>query len=316
MKDIWIVGSGAMAREHARVMLELANRVLIIGRNQLACKLIKDEFGIDVWDKGLKDALVMLPIPKFVIVATSVDSLFDITMSLLSAGVGRVLVEKPAALQHHELRLLYNASISFNSELFVAYNRRFFPSVQLAKQYLNNDGGAKTISYEFTERSEIVGSLVKPYGVRERWLLSNSTHVIDTAFFLAGTPTQLSTWSSGELSWHKNGARFSGAGQTNSGALFSYIADWDAPGAWSITVTSKKYRLTLSPMERLIVSSKKSQDIYFDSNDESVLNDRLNYKTGVYEQDHCFLTFCDEHLCTIKEHLINFEYYIRIANYD
>ena len=60
------------------------------------------------------------------------------------------------------------------------------------------------------------------------------------------------------LPWHPAGAVFAGQGRTVSGALFSYLADWNAPGRWSVDVRSASQRLLLEPLEGLSVQRART----------------------------------------------------------
>ena len=49
---------------------------------------------------------------------------------------------------------------------------------------------------------------------------------------------------------------FSGAGISISGALFSYQANWQSAGRWSVEILTKKNRLILCPLEELKVQKR------------------------------------------------------------
>ena len=83
---------------------------------------------------------------------------------------------------------------------------------------------------------------------------------IDLAFFLGGEPKELSCFTFDKLAWHKP-AVFTGAGITNTGALFSYQANWNAPGRWGIEILTSQHRLYLRPMEKLQIQNTGSVDI-------------------------------------------------------
>ena len=57
--------------------------------------------------------------------------------------------------------------------------------------------------------------------VKDKWLLANSSHVIDTAFYISGFPSEIYKPSlEGDINWHKSGAGFSGAGITKKVFVF------------------------------------------------------------------------------------------------
>ena len=103
----------------------------------------------------------------------------------------------------------------------------------MLKELIIRDGGIQSAYFEFTERSYEIEELETSSSIKKRWLLANSTHVIDLAFYLIGLPQdgQWSAWSNGKLDWHPSAARFHGAGQTIYNIPFAYYADWESPGS-------------------------------------------------------------------------------------
>ncbi|MDE2290750.1 MAG: hypothetical protein KGL53_01600, partial [Elusimicrobia bacterium] len=98
-------------------------------------------------------------------------------------------------------------------------------------------------------------ALRRPARVKANWLFLNSSHVIDLAFHLGGSPSLLSSFTAGRTPWHHSAGAFAGAGRTEGGALFSYRADWRAPGRWSVELCTRKRRLSLCPLETLSVQA-------------------------------------------------------------
>ena len=317
MKDIWVIGTGPMAREHVRSLYgSHSDRLLVIGRNETAALDLQTSMGQTATSSGIAHAISELSLPDFAIVATSIDSLASLTLQLIRAGVKRILVEKPGSIYLRELELLREEANLYGCQLYVAYNRRFFRSVQAARQYIKMDGGAQLVNFDFTERSEIVKKLTKPPGVLDRWILSNSTHVLDTAFFLAGKPKEMQSWYAGGLDWHPTGSRYCGAGVTENGALFSYQANWSAPGSWALTVTTENHQLKMSPMERLVLKDKQGKEITVQSADYIDTCQTNKYKEGLREQNIAFLEGINESLCSLDNHIENFAIYMRISNYE
>ena len=48
---------------------------------------------------------------------------------------------------------------------------------------------------------------------------------------------------SSDLCWHPAGSLFVGCGHLKSGGLFSYHANWNSPGRWSIEIFTSQHRL-------------------------------------------------------------------------
>ena len=74
--------------------------------------------------------------------------------------------------------------------------------------------------------------------IKKAWFLQNSTHVIDLAFLWPAGP-KIYALKAGKLKWHPSGAIYAGAGITDKRALFSYHANWNSAGRWSVEVMTK-----------------------------------------------------------------------------
>ena len=98
---------------------------------------------------------------------------------------------------------------------------------------------------------------------KENWFMVNSTHVVDMAFLLGGFPKELESYTAGDCDWHPDSAVFAGSGVSEYGALFSYQANWLAPGRWSVEILTLNNRLVFRPLEKLQVQKPKSVAIEF-----------------------------------------------------
>jgi hypothetical protein len=156
--------------------------------------------------------------------------------------------------------------------------------------------------------------LQKGEGVKEKWFLANSTHVVDLAFFLIGHPEifHVITAGEGSLNWHPTASRFAGSGMSDKGVTFSYLSDWQAPGRWAIEILTKQHRLYLKPMEQLQIQKKGSVAVQ-----PFELNDGLDktFKPGLYNMTMAFLNHESGRLCTLNEQVDMMEIYYKMANY-
>ena len=139
--------------------------------------------------------------------------------------------------------------------------------------------------------------------------------IIDTVFYLIGRPLTSTFDIAGEdhLSWHPSGSVFRGFGKSINGCMFSYHSDWRVPGRWSIEVATQNFKLSLCPMEELQVMKRGSfvwEKIVYNSKDPD------QFKAGFFQQVCGFVSGDFKNLCSIAEHLTNFEFYKKIANYD
>jgi predicted dehydrogenase len=302
---VLLVGAGAMAVEYAKVLRAEKIDFEVVGRGKDSAKTFTEKTGVVALSGGLKARLKSsAPLPKTAIVTVDVLELAPTSMALVKAGVGRLLIEKPVALNVKDLRLLASEVRKRRAQAFVAYNRRFYASTRRLRKIIAEDGGVSSFRFEFTEWSHVVAKTPHSAEVKAAWFLGNSTHVVDLAFFLGGRPKRLSTYTVGSLPWHPSASAFSGAGISESGATFSYHADWRAPGRWGVEIMTPKRRLFLQPLEEL-----KIQDSGIAVPQKVVLDDAddRNFKPGLRRQVRAFLSGPEDGLLSIHEHLKQFE---------
>lgn len=301
-KPVWLVGAGIMAIDYAKVLLGQSVSFEVIGRGEASAKRFSEQTGINVLVGGLDYHLGLnKEKPATAIVAVGVEQLAQTTIQLINHGIKRIIVEKPAGLNLMQIDQVLQVAKAENAKVFVAYNRRFYASVKKAKELIEIDGGVTSFNFEFTEWSHIIQSLDKPAEVKAMCFLNNSSHVVDMAFYLGGEPSELSCYTAGGLDWHPQAAVFAGAGRTKNGALFSYQANWDAPGRWGVEVLTKYHRFIFRPLEQLHVQKKGSVKI-----EPIEIEDDLDkiFKPGLYKQVEAFLHNHNgsEGLLTLEDH--------------
>lgn len=311
--NIWLIGAGPMAIAYAKVLQAQQIDFITIGRGEKNAIAVKEKTGINAISGGLENYLVQKPkVPEFVIVAVGVEALGSTMLNLMQFGVKYILCEKPGGLTKAEIEEIAEASKKYSCKILLAYNRRFYASVIKAQEIINEDGGIVSMNFEFTEWSHVIAPLIKPEGVKEHLFLNNSTHVVDLAFYLGGKPKEMHCFTSGSLSWHPSSSVFAGAGITENNVLFSYQANWEAPGRWSVEVLTKKHRLYFRPMEKLQIQNIGSIEILPVEIDDSL---DINFKPGIFKQTQAFLNRQYSGFITLEEQVEMIPFYYRIANY-
>lgn len=308
--DLWLVGSGPMAEAYTVVLEALGVSFSVIGRGKASAAALEAATGHPVRTGGVRAAIAEGHVPPTAIVAVGVDHLAGTACDLLDAGVERLLLEKPGGLGHDELALISEQSNS--AEVTVAYNRRHYASTAAARQMIAEDDGVTSFTFELTEWPNATEPVRVDPLVRQRWFLAQSSHVVDLAFHLCGPPVDWDCWQAGSLPWHRESARFAGAGVTATGATFGFHGDWEAPGQWKLEVMTRQRRLIFRPLERLRVMSIGSLCV-----SESPIDDQLDrtFKPGVHEQTRLFLEEEDPVSCTLAEQLQNVLTYEKMAGY-
>ena len=310
--SIWLIGAGEIAQEYARIMEKLDLSFHTIGRGKDSAASFEKTTGQAVRTGGLKSALEVNKAPEKAIIAVGIEQLAKCAINLIRAGTKEILVEKPGGINLAEVEELNNFAQKDGASVKIAYNRRFYGSVLQAQQLILEDDGVLSVKFEFTEWSHVIAPLVKGEGVKEHWLLGNSTHVIDLVFHIIGRPIDWKCWHTGSLDWHPAAARFVGAGMSEKGIMFSYLADWQAPGRWGIEILTAKHRLILSPLETLqIIKLGKVTSEVIDSTD----NFDQDFKPGFYRQTKAFLEDDSDLFCTISEQVENVRIYSEVAGY-
>jgi len=310
---LWLIGASPMAQDYAHVLKALDTPFKVIGRGENSAAIFESALGIPAQTGGIVNALQNESSPETAIVAVGVEQLASVTTKLLRAGTKRVLLEKPGGMNLDELQNLHSEAQSSKSEVWLAYNRRFYESTRKVREIILADGGVTSFHFEFTEWSHKIREIAGKTETKAVWLMANSTHVIDLAFHLCGWPEDWQCWASGTLDWHHASARFSGAGMTDQAVLFSYLADWEAPGRWGVEVLTRKNRLILRPMEQLQITPFGSVKV------ESVpIKDKFDqdFKPGLYRQTKAFLRQDSTHFCTLAEQVKHTELYSKIAGYS
>lgn len=314
MSNIWIVGAGPMAIEYAKVLQELGRSFITIGRSEYGSAAYINSIGEDVITGGIETFLKTKPsIPEHVIIAVSIENLAESCIKVLDYGVKNILLEKPGVGYAVEIEMLAQKTEERQANVVLAYNRRFYASVLKAQEIIKQDGGVKSFHFEFTEWSHQIRDLKKHKTELDNWFLGNSTHVIDTAFFLGGKPENISCYYAGGNDWHPKSTIFSGAGISDKGALFSYEANWEAPGRWNIDIMTGKHRLIFKPMEKLQIQNIGSVVISFVDGIDYSLDEK--YKPGLFLQTKSFLEKDYTNFCIIKEQAENMSVYKKMSGY-
>lgn len=310
--SLWLVGSGEMAQGYSAVLRDLKQEHTVIGRGAQSAADFERVTGVSVIVGGLVRALQSAPPPASAIIAVGVESLFETAESLIRAGARRVLLEKPGGLDAKEIVELDKLAQVFGCRVYLGYNRRFYESVRRAQEIIVEDGGLLSAHFEFSEWGHKIAALDKDPRVLQRWLLANSSHVVDLAFYLCGFPTDYRFWRSGALDWHPTGARFVGAGVTDRNIPFGFVSDWEAPGRWGIDLMTKHHRIILRPLERLSLMQRGTV-VVTEVPLEATLDER--FKPGLWRQTEAFLSGRDEGLCALDEQARNVAVYSEMAGY-
>ena len=311
-----LVGAGYMSSEYIKVLKNFPIKLKVIGRGENNISILKKQYELDAFSGGLENYLIQNSsyIPDFGIIAVSINDLYSNTILLIKHGVKNILIEKPLVLNWDELLALEQLAIFYKTSIYIAYNRRFYCSVENLKELIKQDGGVSSIHFEFTEWIDVINKVGFTKEVLNKFFIANSTHVVDTVFHLIGKPENINTYVSGSsVDWHKSGSIFMGFGESEKKIPFSYTSNWGSPGRWAIEVLTKKNRFYLKPMEQLFVQVHGSvliNEIEIDRKKD------IDFKPGIYHMVHTFLYNSNKSdLCNISDLKSFFPFYEKIAGY-
>lgn len=306
-----VIGSGWMAQEYLKAAKFISDLSICFyapsGKNKDAIQNLGGKFYTDL-EKAFSEAK-----PTHVIVASSIDTLAAVTGHMVEKGIRNILVEKPAFLYEKDGEQLIKKTEG--AKVYVGYNRRFYASAAKALEMIKkNDEKFKGVQFEFTElASDFAASPKFPTEVKSHWAHSNSSHVIDFAFFPIGLPrtSEFNTLRVGELSWHPTASEMVGCGISEKGIPFSYSAYWGGVGRWSVEWITDKTRYIFRPMEKLSIQKLGSfsyEEIALDWKFEGA-------KHGLVEQLQGFLQGDDSRLLSLKDSMALHKTVSKMAGY-
>ena len=300
---VLLVGAGQMAINYSKVLAACGISPMVFGRGQTSAARFAEATGLHPTTGPLdaQIASVGTALPSIAVVTVNARHLAEVSRTLIQQGVQRLLVEKPAALDLSEADHLLADTITCGAEVYVAYNRRFLASVMAAQDIIAADGGALSVKFDFSEPARRIATLGKPERELTTWLYGNSTHVLDLAFHLAGTPARLSGDMSGGSAIDPKTGIFVGHGLVRNGCHVTWHANWVAPGRWGVEVLTREHRLILQPLEKL----RKQTHAGFAEIEHPIDDaDDLAFKPGLLKQTRAFLTGeAREKLLPLDEHV-------------
>lgn len=304
--SILLVGTGYMGREYAKVLGAMKLPFIAVGRSKSSPEAFMTEIGM-AESGGLKSWLKKNKAPNKAIVAVTEDQLGVTTRQLIKAGCKEILVEKPGGFNINDVKSVATKAKKYKAKVFVGYNRRFYASTLTALDIIKKEG-ILSFNFDFTERSYVIATSKQSDKIKREWFLQNSTHVIDMAFFMGGWPKKICSFKTGKLKWHPAGSVYAGAGIAAKGALFSYHANWESAGKWSVEIMTPKSKLIFRPLEKLRIQKYGSMAV-----EDYPLNDELDikFKPGLYRQVQSFLGN-KKYLPTINEQIAHLKYYAQI----
>lgn len=305
---ILVIGAGLIGQEYARILHDLKVDFVNLCKSKESGSVFREKTGFEAIHGGLdQNRNILIEFTHF-IVACDVESAYSITTILFEHNCKNILLEKPGTLSIEQFSNLYSRFPGLELSVYIAYNRRNYSSVLKAMELAKEDEGIISAYFDFTEWSHVIEKSNKSDILLKNWFFGNSTHVIDTVFFMIGKPEKLQPISMSKLSWHKPSV-FVGSGISKNNVPFSYHSNWQSAGRWNIEIKTKKRALRLMPMEQLF--EQKIGSLLWD--EIKIANEKDSaFKPGFYQQVYEFLFVENPNLKTFREQFEDLTVYSKI----
>lgn len=253
-----LIGAGFIAQEYIKALHTLGlRRITILSRGEARVRALVERYGVEAYGGGEAELSRMLPDADAVIVGASIEVLPTYAEALAAANHPRVLMEKPLFLSTDALDAFMARHPAWDCA--IALNRLFYPSVHMLRAKLEEER-LRSAQFTFTEWVHRINPQDYTPHALARWGMSNCIHVISTVFALIGLPASLHAEQrgAGDIAWHPSGSIYAGSGMSANGIPFSYHADWNSAGRWSISLYTDKGAYSLYPMEGLAFTPRGS----------------------------------------------------------
>jgi len=277
MYKIAIIGAGRIAHEHIKTILSIKDFEIvgIHSRSYNKAKEIADLYSIKHVYASIEDLFNHCQ-PNAVIVCVSVTEtkrVIDVTSNYPWIQ----LIEKPAGLNLIDANEISKIIVNKNAKAFVAFNRRFYSSTQIALKELINCDSNRIVVVQDNEDPTNINEDSRPDELIKYWMYANSIHLIDYfRIFCRGdiqsvTPT---------IEWNPRNPFYLQCNLNfKSGDIGVYQAFWGAPGPWGVSITNKYKRIELRPLERLFVHNYGGTNL-----EKQVDSDDSDFKAGFKKQ--------------------------------
>ena len=283
------IGSGNMAREHARVFSGLSG-VEIVGvqsptadnRQKFSIEFNTPSFSSihDLYKNTNPDALVVCVPP---------DKVREVLNSTVVYPAIQ-LVEKPVGLNTLELQDLIRreSEIHNTPRIFAALNRRHYVSVKKLKDKILNSVGSVHLTVVDQENVIEARAFGHNESVLENWEFANSIHLIDLIQFLCrGNVVSVDTEPNSQWNRYEPGVKTARI-EFDSGDTCVYQGIWNRPAPWTITASLNSGYFTLKPIEALEMISPESRETI-----RLVEKPIGEFKPGLMEQAISFIEATD-----------------------
>ena len=247
MCKIAFIGAGYMTSEHLKAFKDIPNVELtgIYSRTRSRAEALAKEFrlpnvcdSVDELYKSTKADLVVVSVPEL---STRLVLTEVFTFPWVS------LIEKPVGYDVDDAEKIFDQLKKQNAKAYVALNRRHYGSTRNVLAALTQNDGNRLIQIHDQEDAKAALAAGQPELVVRNWMYANSIHLIDY-FQLFARGELLSVENI--IPWDPHSPFLVLAKLTyDSGDIGIYQAVWNAPGPWSVVISTQQKRFEMRPVE-------------------------------------------------------------------
>lgn len=243
-----IIGAGNMAEEHIKAFLDISeiNIVGIHSRTVEKSKKLALKYEIPNVFDSIPD-MYNYTNANIVIIAVSELSTKEVCEKAFDFP-WTCLVEKPAGYDLNDAEAIALKARNELRQVFVGLNRRQYSSTINVINDLSKSNQTRLIHVYDQQNPRDALALGRPEPVVKNWMYANSIHLIDY-FKLFGRGEIISVIPI--IKWEPNNPMFVLSKIIySSGDIGIYESVWNAPGPWSVSITTQEKRWELKPLEK------------------------------------------------------------------
>ena len=273
------IGSGPMIEEHLKVFSTMPNVILsgIYSRRFRNLKKLSQKFKILNVCNSI-DSLYNKTNADLVIIAIKEDFISKICIKAIKFP-WKLFIDKNLGLNFEET-LIIKKKLNEKNKIFFGLNRNFYSSTLKAKEILNNESSSRIITINDQINLNIFCKK-KGRKVAKNYMYTSSIHLIDYIRIFARGKIN-------KILMHKNIIKkqfITGKIFFSSGDVIIYNNLINRPGPWGINISTKKYYLSMQPLEQLRVRNN------FDNKEDliKITNNDKSFKPGLKIQNETLI---------------------------
>lgn len=242
------VGAGYMTVEHLKAFKDIDGVICsgITSRTKSRAQEVAINYGVstvydsvsEMYERTKADAVV-ISVPEL--------STRDVAFEAFKYP-WKVLIEKPVGYNLEDADSILEEAKRMGREVFVAMNRRHYSSTEHVIEELNKVDSRRLVT--ICDQEDTIAALAagQPKEVVDNWMYANSIHVIDLfQVFARGLVTNIDHL----IPWDvENPFLVLTKLEFDSGDIGIYQAVWNAPGPWSVSISTQNKRFEMRPLER------------------------------------------------------------------